>query len=248
MRLILALFLLGLPPEIDPQTAKPRAASPAVTTTLSVTVTDGIGAPISGVAVRLSGPVDREGATENGSLRLQGLRSGTYRLRFARDGFITLERDVTVPSGQRSMDQHVMLSAAEGTGAPAPTVPEPEPAKTGTLPPPGKAVTMELPDFIERNFISGKEPQKVSSVACSGLSQTILWQIREPWANRQHTGADAMLYVIGGEGSLRMDGRDISLQAGSFVSVPRGTTYSIARRGRNPLIVLATMAGEPCAP
>ena len=249
MRLILTLVLLGLTPAAQAQTAKPRAASPAVTTTLAVTVTDGKGAPLSGVAVRVSGPVDREGVTESaGLLRLERLRSGTYRLRFTRDGFITLERDLTVPSGQRSMDQHVMLSAAERVAAPPAPAPDPEPARTVGLPPPGKAVTMEVPDFIERNFIGGKEPQKASPVACSGLSHTVLWQIREPWPDRQHAGMDAMLYVIGGEGTLRMQGRDISLQAGSFASVPRGTPYAFTRRGRNPLIVLATLAGEPCAP
>lgn len=56
-----------------------------------------------------------------------------------------------------------------------------------------------------------------------------------------------MLYVIGGEGTLRFDGRDVPLSAGSFAVVPRGTIYAFARRGRNPLIVLAFLAGAPCA-
>ena len=63
---------------------------------------------------------------------------------------------------------------------------------------------------------------------------------------RQHDRADAMLYTVGGEGLMRMNERDIPLDAGTFVSVPRGTRYSVTRRGRNPLIVLATLAGEPC--
>jgi mannose-6-phosphate isomerase-like protein (cupin superfamily) len=56
-----------------------------------------------------------------------------------------------------------------------------------------------------------------------------------------------MLYVIGGEGTLRLDGRDVAIGAGSFAVVPRGTTYGFTPRGRNPLIVLATLAGAPCA-
>ena len=35
--------------------------------------------------------------------------------------------------------------------------------------------------------------------------------------------------------------------AGSFAVVPRGTSYGFTRRGRNPLIVLAFLAGAPCA-
>src|SRR5687768_6245884 len=54
----------------------PRRASPASTTTMSVSVTDGKGAPIAYVTVRVSGPVDREASTDgNGGLRLEGLPS-----------------------------------------------------------------------------------------------------------------------------------------------------------------------------
>ena len=222
------------------------APAPAATAAVTVAVTDGTGTPLGGVAVRVSGAVDREGRTAaDGRLRLEGLRSGTYRFRFAREGSITLERDVTIASGQRTVDQHVMLSAAERSAAPAPA---PESAKPAPPPPAGKAVTVSLPAYIEQNFIGGSQPQKVSNVACSGMAETELWQIREPWPNRQHPNADAMLYTVGGEGTLRMNDRDVPLSAGTFVSVPRATTYAFTRRGRNPLIVLATLAGEPCAP
>jgi mannose-6-phosphate isomerase-like protein (cupin superfamily) len=123
-----------------------------------------------------------------------------------------------------------------------------EPPKPAPLPPPGKAVTLSMPDFIEKNFIGGSQPQKVSSVGCSGLANTQLWQIREPWNDREHAASDALLYVVGGEGTLRLDGRDSTLQAGTFASVPRGMNYSLTRRGRNPLIVLATIVGEACTP
>ena len=43
-----------------------------------------------------------------------------------------------------------------------------------------------------------------------------------------------------------MNGRDIALGAGSFVSIPRGTAHALARRGRRPLIMLATLSGTPC--
>jgi mannose-6-phosphate isomerase-like protein (cupin superfamily) len=44
-----------------------------------------------------------------------------------------------------------------------------------------------------------------------------------------------------------MDGRDIQVAAGSFAVVPRATSYGFTRRGRNPLIMLATLSGPPCA-
>jgi mannose-6-phosphate isomerase-like protein (cupin superfamily) len=106
---------------------------------------------------------------------------------------------------------------------------------------------MALPDYIERNFISNREGHKESLIGCSGVGQSLVWQVRQAWTDREHPSADAMLYVIGGEGTLRLDGRDTALGAGSFAVVPRGTSYGFTPRGRNPLIVLATLAGAPCA-
>ena len=41
------------------------------------------------------GPVDRELKTPPGTgLRITGLRSGTYRVRFAKEGFITFEKEI----------------------------------------------------------------------------------------------------------------------------------------------------------
>ncbi len=231
------------PKPAPPATRKPAPPAPAMT--LTVTVTDARGTPLSGVIVRASGALDREGKTESGTVRFEGLRSGAYRLRFTHPDYVTLERDVVLPTGQRTLDQHVMLSNAEKPPPPPPPPPAPEP-KAAPLPPPGKAVTVSVPDFVEQNLIGNTQPQKVSAVACSGVLETVLWQVREPWDNRQHETSDAMLYVVGGEGTLRMNDRDIPLQAGRFVSVPRNTTYALSRRGRNPVIVLATLGGEGC--
>jgi hypothetical protein len=139
---------------------------------------------------------------------------------------------------------------ASSTAPPPPPPPPPpaEPAKSElSLPPPSAPKSMALLDYIERNFISSKEAHKENLVGCSGVGQSVLWQVREAWADRQHPAADAMMYVIGGEGSLRMDDKDVNLAAGSFAVVPRGTSYGFTRRGRNPLIVLAFLAGAPCA-
>ena len=245
----LVLFLALASPASAQRAGRSTPTQPAAATAaVIVTVTDGKGAPLQGVAVRVSGAVDREGETEkDGMVRLQGLRPGTYRFRFTHPDAVTLERDVTIAAAQKTVDQTVMLSAAERPAPPpAPEPAKPTPAKP--LPPPGKAVSVSLPAYIEKNFIAGSQPQKTSNVACSGVIESVLWQIREPWQNRRHPDADAMLYVVGGEGSVRMNDRDVPLEAGTFVSVPRGTTYGFSRRGRNPLIVLATLGGEPCTP
>jgi mannose-6-phosphate isomerase-like protein (cupin superfamily) len=242
-------LLLSAPPAVAAQ-QKPRATKPApapASTTATITVTDRSGSPLADARVVLTGELDRSGSTQsNGSVKFDTIRPGVYRARIEKDGYDVLEREFEWRAGQPAPTPSVALSPAPPAAPPqAPAAP---PSKGLTLPPPGQPVTMAVPDYIERNFISGSQPQKTSSVGCSGLANTVLWQIREPWENRQHAGADAMLYVIGGDGTLRLGGRDVPLQAGAFASVPRGMSYDLIRRGRNPLIVLATLAGEPCAP
>lgn len=238
-----------------PATAKPttqarpaRKAPAPAGTTLSVTVTDSVGAVLEGVNVSLIGTTDRSGTTTNeGRLRLLNVPAGTHRIRFEREGYHTFEKELVWRAGQPAPTMTVTLNAAPAPPPPPPP-PAPEPAKSEfTLPPPSAPKTMALPDYIERNFISNREAHKEDIVGCSGVGQALVWQVREAWADRQHESADAMLYVIGGDGTLRLDGRDVSLGAGSFAVVPRGTSYGFTRRGRNPLIVLAFLAGAPCA-
>ena len=223
-----------------------RPAAQAAPTTITITATDLSGAPLAEVRVNLTGSLDRSGSTQrDGAVKFDGLRPGVYRLRFSRDDLTTLEKEIEIRAGQPAPTTTVALTPAPPAPKPPPA---PEPPKAAPLPPPGKATSIALSDFIERNFITSSQPQKVSPLGCSGLANTYLWQVREPWTDRVHEGADAMIVVIAGEGTLRFDGRDTTITAkdGSFASIPRGTTYSLTRRGRNPLIILATLAGEPC--
>jgi mannose-6-phosphate isomerase-like protein (cupin superfamily) len=195
------------------------------------------------------GPVEREAKTNaDGTIRLSGLRAGTYRVRFTQEGYYTFEKEMSWRLGQPALEAAVTLNAAPPPPPPpAPPPPPPAAASVPKLPPPGDPKSLQLTDFIERNFITARDPHKESMVGCSGVGQALLWQVREPWEGRQHESADAMLYVIGGEGALKLPSNEVGLTAGSFAVVPRGTKYGFVRRGRNPLIVLAVLSGAPCA-
>jgi len=240
-------------PAPAPAPARPRAPRPAAPSTatavLTITVNDATGAPLADVKVTAVGPVEREGvSTAAGQVRLLGIRAGTYRVRFEREGFHTFEKEVAWRAGTPAPATEATLTPAPAAPPPPPEPPKVEPPKPAVPDlPAGKATTMSLLDHIERNFISNKEPQKESLVGCSGGAQSWLWQVRDPWQNRKHDDAELMLYVVGGDGTLRLDGRDIQVAAGSFAVVPRATGYGFTRRGRNPLILLATLSGPPCA-
>ena len=88
------------PPQTPPPAVRPPAPAPARSTAASaargaiaLVVTDPVGKTLPDVRVILSGTMSREGTTSrDGGLTLEGLRPGTYRLRFEAAGFITLER------------------------------------------------------------------------------------------------------------------------------------------------------------
>jgi mannose-6-phosphate isomerase-like protein (cupin superfamily) len=250
---LLLLTLLQTPatpaqPPAAPATQKPRATSAGAGTSLMLFVTDPSGRNIEGVTVTLMGPVDREVKTPGGTgVRIPNLRAGTYRARFQHPDFYTFEKEIVVRAGTAPEISVTLNAAPPPPPPPAPVAPVKSPdVAAPKLPPPGSPKTVSLPDYIEKNFISGREPQKQTEIGCSGFEQALLWQVREPWNGRQHDTADGMLYVVGGDGRLKLGEREFTVTAGAFIVVPRGTTYSLSRTGRNPLIVLAILAGAPC--
>jgi Carboxypeptidase regulatory-like domain len=256
---LLLLTLVQAPPPAKPQTTpaapatqapRPRPSGSATTTALMF-ITDGNGRPIENVTVTVTGPVDRDvKSPSSGPTRVEGLRAGTYRVRFSHEKFITFEKELVWRAGTAQPELAITLNTAPAAPPPppAPVAPAVQAStSTSKLPPPGAAKTVSLPDYIEKNFISNREPQKENLIGCSGVGQAMLWQIREPWNGRQHDSADGMLYVVGGDGRLKLGEREFTVAAGAFAVVPRGTSYSLSRSGRNPLIVLAVLSGAPCA-
>jgi len=244
------------PPTTPPTTTAPATQAPrprasgSGTTTAMIFITDSGGRAIENVTVNVMGPVDREvRSPASGATRLEGLRAGTYRVRFTHEKFITFEKEIVWRAGSAAPELSVTLNAAPERPAPPPPPPAPVVVEKPVtkLPPPGAPKTVSLPDYIEKNFITNREPQKESLIGCSGVGQAVLWQVRDPWNGRQHASADGMMYVVGGEGRLKLGEREFTVAAGAFAVVPRGTTYNLSRSGRNPLIVLAVLAGAPCA-
>lgn len=235
------------PAQSPPATAKPPAPRPApaaaARASASVTVTDQSGNAVPDVRVTVSGPVPREGTTgRDGTLRLQGLRPGTYRLRFQAADFVTLEVESAIKGGAAGNEIDVALNrevAKPKPAEPPPPVPAPTAGRVAAPDPNASVELLALPDWIERNLIGRSDPLKESPVGKTPATTATVVQVREPLKDRLRTDADEMLYVIAGEGILRSKGRDLALDAGAFVVIPRGVGYSIERRGRNPLIALS---------
>lgn len=225
-------------------TAKPATAKPA---TLTIQVTDALGAPLADAAVSATGPVPREGITgADGSLRLLNMRAGNYRLRFTRDGAMTLERDVTLRAGE-SQIVDAALSPAPVAPAPPPPPVAPVVASTpGKLPPPGDPRVTPVPLFLEKNFIGGREGRKDSVLGCTATGTATLHQLRDAWLAHAHDDADEWIYVVAGEGTLRIGASEQKIQAGTFSMVPHTVAHALLPQGRNPLIVISVVSGPAC--
>jgi mannose-6-phosphate isomerase-like protein (cupin superfamily) len=228
------------------QKPRPRPAATASNLTMSVKVTDSGGAPMVGAKVTATGPATRAGVTDaTGTVRFLSLRSGTYRLRFESPAIITLERDVTL---RAAMEPIEVTPSPAPPPPPPPPAPEPRPdpiSARGPLQTP-QPRTVALPEFVERNMLASREPAKTSQIACGATSTTNLVQIREPLKAQSYPDAEVLLYVVGGEGLLALPIADVQLAAGTFSLVPRGTTFSIQRRGRSGLVLLMTITDTPC--
>ena len=95
-------------------------------------------------------------------------------------------------------------------------------------------------------MIQNNQPRRETLVSCSGNTRTTLVQLNQDQPERLYDTAEVTYYVVAGEGALRIGGRDTAIAAGSFLSVPRNTGHTLVRRGRRPLILLATLSGAPC--
>jgi mannose-6-phosphate isomerase-like protein (cupin superfamily) len=225
------------------QAAMPRPQRRSVgNATFAIMVTDPSGAPLGDVRVTVTGPVSRDARTERGQIAFENLPTGSYRLRFDREGFLSLEQEVTARAGA-PIDVKVTLTPEPAPPPPpVPAVPPPPPAPALSTEP----VAIDMPAFIEKNYV-GRSAGKTSALACTAGGLATLIQVKDPLIEHTHADADEFLYTIAGEGSVRAAGRDQPLRAGVFMMVPRGVPHIIVAVTRNPLMLLSIRAGEHCS-
>ena len=207
---------------------------------IAVTVTDPGGAVIPGVNVELTGPATRDGQTDAaGQISFPGLAAGTYRLRFSGDEVTTFEREVTLPAG-RSDKFTIVLNRATERPAEAPPPPPAAPA-VGPIGEPQLGSLSRLAER-ERDAKDGRE----ILLSCSGNTRNMLVVLPGEQPQRIYESAEATYYVISGDGSAKVGDLESVVGAGTFIAVPRGTPFSLARRGNRALAMLWTLSGEPC--
>jgi mannose-6-phosphate isomerase-like protein (cupin superfamily) len=236
-------------PPVPQRRATPR---PAAAPTAVVIVRDNSGTPLPDVKISVTGTANQSATTgADGKASLGALRDGPYRLRFEHEGSITLERDITVRNRQPA-EIEVALSAAPPPPSP-PEPPPPPPAPEPPPPPPSSVATaptsppvfIAIPAFLDKNYI-GREPLKESVLGCLADSTTRVLQLHDNVAEHTHRDLDEIIYVVAGEGAIRVRDQSSAIAAGTLAIVPHGQAHAIERRGKNPLMLLSMLSGTPC--
>jgi hypothetical protein len=219
----------------------PRPATPA-RGGIAVLVTDPRGATLPDVEIEFSGPTARIEVTDaGGRINLTGLLAGTYRLRFSAEEVVTFEREVEVERNQVA-NLDVTLNPAPPPPEPPPPVVVPQGPAAG---PAGQPRTLGIVDLLEDEFI-GRDARRETLLSCSGNERATMVQLNEPLPDRLYQNADVVYYVLGGNGTVTIGGRDTRIETNGFISVPRGTLHGFERRGNRPLVLLAVLSGAPC--
>jgi mannose-6-phosphate isomerase-like protein (cupin superfamily) len=238
-----ALVALALAP-VHAQRRGAGAAAPTTgTVTFAVLVSDASGAPIPDVNITLTGAAERTGRTESGRAVFEKLPAGAYRFRFDKDGYISLERELTA-RGAAPVDVKVTLDAAPPPPKPAPVQPVAPPP-----PPPehhvdAKPLALDLPTYIQNNYV-GRSPGKASGLSCTTGGSASLLQINDPVKEHTHADSDEFIYVIAGDGNAHVGGAAQPMTAGMFLVVPRGVAHSITAT-KKPLVIVSILAGDKC--
>jgi len=238
MQKIVVLVLVFVGALAAPAAAQRGGAGGSVT--FAITVADRSGARIPDVEVTMTGPAQRTGRTEAGRLVFENVPAGTYRFRFDKEGFVSLEKELAA-RGARPIDVSVTLDAAPPPPKPLAPVPPPAP------PPPSavKPVVLDMPAFIEKNYV-GRGSGKTTPLGCGSRGSAALIQLNDPIASHAHADADEYIYVIAGQGTATLGTREESLGPGVYLLIPRGLAHGFTAGPKKPLEMISIRAGGTC--
>jgi mannose-6-phosphate isomerase-like protein (cupin superfamily) len=233
---------------ISGQAKPPVQSSAARPGTLAVTVVSDAGATLDKATVSLRGAVDRQATTgADGVASLLNIPPGTYRARVSREGFFTFEKEVVIRAAAKTATEAALSPAPP---PPPPPAPPKEKEKEPVRPveangPVGAAKVLSLSDLAEQML---RDPALIveREIGCSVASASRLILVRETLASHSHADADEMLYLLAGDATLKIGDKDSSISAGWFGLVPRGSSHTLSKRGRNAPIFLSIRSGAPC--
>lgn len=105
-----------------------------------------------------------------------------------------------------------------------------------STPPQGVArVEVDLPD--QAAHLSGG-PVAAASIHGDDFITANVLRLTAPIALHRHVQSEEVVYLLSGEGTLKLGNGDRALRVGDFVVVPRNTPHGFTPTGTEPMVVL----------
>ncbi len=109
----------------------------------------------------------------------------------------------------------------------------------------GKYYLKNLEQWLDENKIAKEENIKVVPLSRSARSTNLLVQIRDREPLHLHADSDITVFLLRGEGELRIGKQTQPVKAGDVLHIPRGAVHAYINRGPEPAAAFVVYSPAP---
>jgi len=109
----------------------------------------------------------------------------------------------------------------------------------------GKYDTKQLEQLLEQNKPAQNENIKVVSLFRSERSSKLLVQVRDREPLHRHIDSDITVFLLRGEGDMRLGKETRPVKAGDVIHIERGAVHAYINRGPEPAAALVVYSPAP---
>jgi mannose-6-phosphate isomerase-like protein (cupin superfamily) len=102
------------------------------------------------------------------------------------------------------------------------------------------------PPHLAVPLLRETDPVAERALGCSGATNSRLIRVRDAITAHSHADADELVYIVAGDATIKLGEKEQNISPGWFSIIPRGTSHTITRRNRNPILILSSISGPPC--
>ena len=109
----------------------------------------------------------------------------------------------------------------------------------------GQATRKDLDQIMRQRPLGANENLRVTPLSNGGRSATYLMQVRRAEPLHHHTDSDMTMFVVRGEGSIRIDDRAANVKVGDVIHIPRNTTHAYTNKGSGVSVLVIVYSPAP---
>jgi quercetin dioxygenase-like cupin family protein len=109
----------------------------------------------------------------------------------------------------------------------------------------GKYDTKQLEQLLEQNQPAPNENIKVVPLSRNARSSNILVQVRDREPLHRHADSDITVFLLRGEGDMRIGQETRPVKAGDVIHIERGAIHAYINRGPEPAAALVVYSPAP---